>query len=877
MKKAVIGILAHVDAGKTTLSEAMLYQQGVIRKLGRVDKQSAFFDHAALERERGMTIFSKEGVLRLGELRLTLLDTPGHVDFSAEMERVLGVLDYAILVISGSDGVQGHTRTLWRLLAQYQIPCFVFVNKMDQTNFSQAFLLKQLQSRLNESCIDFTGEQGEGPDRDAFMEQIATCDDDAFELYLKKASLGRSDISKLIATRKIFPCFFGSALKLQGMKAFMEGLERWIRPPIFEEEFGAKVFKITRDPQGKRLSHLKITGGQLEVKMPLVLAEGKAPEKVDEIRIYSGEKYRSVSKVSAGEVCAVTGLSGSYPGKGLGGAEDSRLPQLQPVMHYRCILPEGLHPHTVLQKFRILEDEDPLLHIQWQEALQEIHLQLMGEIQLQVLKHMAKERFDLDLSFDAGHVIYKETLTAPVIGRGHFEPLRHYAEVHLLLEPGERDSGLMFRSRCSLDVLDRNHQNLVLTRLKEAEYPGVLTGSPITDLKISLLTGKGHLKHTEGGDFRQATDRALQQGLKTGDSLLLEPWYEYRLELPPGLVGRALSDLQRMQGTAETEVHTEYTVISGEVPVSSFGNYGTEIALYSHGEGRVFYTVTGYRPCHNAEEIIAERGYESEKNRAFTADSVFCSHGSGFIVKWNKAADYMHLESKLEKKAHLKVSEGKENRTLSPSKGRGTGWEEDRELLAIFERTYGPVKTPWFPPRETVRQPLAVTRSTAYVPEYLLVDGYNIIFAWKELEELARESIDAARTRLMDLLCNYQALKSCTVILVFDAYRVRRNVEDIVKHHNIFIVYTKEAETADTYIERATYDLGKNHRVSVVTSDYAEQLIILAHGALRISAENFRKEIKEMNREVEEIMEAYRRDLGMKPIGVAMKQALGKK
>jgi len=872
MKKTVVGILAHVDAGKTTLSEAMLYHGGHIKKLGRVDKQNAFFDTFQLERERGITIFSKQASLAVHDMKMTLLDTPGHVDFSAEMERTLQVLDYGILVISASDGVQGHTRTLWRLLQKYRIPTFIFVNKMDAPGAEKAKVLRQLQDLLSTGCIDFT----ENQDADTFMENVAVSDDDALAVFLGKGTLSDSAISKLIMRRTVFPCFFGSALKLQGVEEFLEGLSRFMRSPVLDEEFGAKVFKITRDSQGNRLTHLKITGGSLKVKTLMPLGdEETVGEKINEIRIYSGVKYEAKNDVRAGDVCAVTGLTGTYPGQGLGEEVDTKTPELQPVMNYQCILPQEIHPHQALENLRILQDEDPLLHVEWNEQLQKIHLQLMGEIQLEVLKRLIMDRFSMDIRFGPGSVIYKETVNAPVIGMGHFEPLRHYAEVHLLLEPGERDSGLVFRSRCSLDVLSRNWQNLVLTHLKEAIHPGVLTGSPITDMKITLLTGRAHIKHTQGGDFRQATHRALQHGLKTGKSLLLEPWYEYRMELPGGSVGRAISDIQKMNGSFQSEAHGDYTLLTGEAPVSQFQNYAAELGVYSHGQGRLFCSVAGYRPCHNAQAVIDAIGYNSESNPEFTADSVFCSHGSGFIVKWYEAEGYMHLESRLEAQPAHAGAAVTADASSGKTTNRSDSLEMDKELMAIFERTYGPVKAPMFySPKAPNSRIDRSSRLPAPVPEYLLVDGYNIIFAWKELADLARDSIDAARQQLMDLLCSYQALKGCTVILVFDAYKVKRDREDIVKYHNIFIVYTKEAETADTYIEKATYALGKQHKVSVATSDYTEQLIILAHGALRIPAEGFRREMADVYKEIEEIVQAYRKDGGTKAVGAAWQHAL---
>ena len=879
MRRLAVGILAHVDAGKTTLSEALLYRTGCLRRLGRVDHGDAFLDTAPLERERGITIFSKQAVLPLGETELTLLDTPGHVDFSAEMERTLRVLDCAILVISGTDGVQGHTRTLWRLLEQYGVPTFVFINKMDLPGADRAGLLAGLKRRLGDGCTDF------GAEGAALLENVAVCDEAALERYLEAGTLSDGEVAGLVGARKLFPCYFGSALRLEGVDALLEGLERYGPRPDYPPEFGARVYKISRDAQGGRLTHLKVTGGRLRVKDLLTnrradLGEEQIwEEKADQIRIYSGERYRAVEEVPAGTVCAVTGLSRTYPGEGLGWERAPEPPALEPVLTYQVLLPPGCDPHTALLKLRELQEEDPQLHIVWNEPLREIHIQLMGEVQLEVLRVLIAQRFGLEVGFGAGSIVYRETIAAPVEGVGHFEPLRHYAEVHLLLEPGPRGSGLQFFSSCGEDMLDRNWQRLILTHLAERSHPGVLTGSPVTDLRITLVAGRAHVKHTEGGDFRQATYRAVRQGLMQAESILLEPWYEFRLELPAEHVGRALSDLQRMTGeVSPPETEGEETVLTGAAPVACLRDYAREVAAYTRGRGRLFCTLRGYAPCHNQAEVVAALGYDSLRDTENPADSVFCAHGAGFTVKWDQVRKYMHVDS------GLRLEKAEEEEATPAARRAPAGYahslEQDKELQAIFERTYGPVKRRDFQPQ--ARPPRRETeeagekrsiRPPDLGPEYLLVDGYNIIFAWEDLKAVARDSLDAARQLLMDLLSNYQGFRKCEVILVFDAYKVPRNTGEVVRYHNIYVVYTREAETADAYIEKATYEIGKKHRVRVATSDGAEQLIILGHGALRLSASAFRAELERTGGEIRDILERNNRRVRSQPVKAALDRA----
>lgn len=849
MKRLVIGILAHVDAGKTTLSEALLYQTGALKKLGRVDHRDAFLDTFALERERGITIFSKQAELMLQDTAVTLLDTPGHVDFSAEMERTLQVLDCAILVVSGTDGVQAHTATLWRLLARHHIPTFLFINKMDIQSADRAAVLAELKSRLDEGCIDFGAP-------DSMAEEIAVCDESVLERFLECGQVEAREISALVAARKVFPCYFGSALKLDGVEELLSGLDRYMQPPQYGADFGARVFKIARDGQGNRLSYLKITGGSLSVRTQLSGQEdGGWQEKVNQIRIYSGEKYQTVERAESGMVCAVTGLTHTRPGMGLGCEAGAMPPVLEPVLNYRVDLPEGCDAHAMLQNLRLLEEEDPQLRVVWNERLGEIHLQLMGEVQLEILTRLIAERFGVEVAFDEGSIVYKETIAAPVIGIGHFEPLRHYAEVHLLLEPGERGSGIRLDTACSTDMLDLNWQRLVLTHLAEKIHLGVLTGAPVTDIKITLLAGRAHIKHTEGGDFREATYRAVRNGLMQAESVLLEPYYAFRLELPDDCVGRAMNDIQRMDGTFDPpEQQDGGTVLTGTAPVAAMRNYWTEVAAYSKGRGRLSCVANGYAPCHNAAQVIDAIGYEAERDTENPADSVFCSHGAGHVVRWDEVREYAHVDSgvRLEQEAE------EQEAAYRPAASAGTGLEDDRELRALFERTYGPIKDRGFEAFQQSRKK-AATLEQLYVTriradDYLLVDGYNIIFAWDELREIAAADINAARETLINVLSNYQGVRKCHLIVVFDAYKVKGGVGSVEKRHGMHIVYTKEAETADMYIEQASYDLSRKHRVRVATSDGMEQMIILGHGAERLSATELKWEVEQATRHIEDVI-----------------------
>lgn len=850
-----IGLLAHVDAGKTTLSESMLYLSGRIRQQGRVDHGNAYLDTYELERARGITIFSKQAELVFGELEVTLLDTPGHVDFSAEMERTLRVLDYAILVINGADGVQGHTETLWKLLKQYRIPAFLFINKMDQNGTDAEKLLEELRVKLSGSCIRF----GEAEDSEEFLENVAMAEEQVLETYLEHGTIERGEISRLIWERKVFPCYFGSALKNIGVKEFLAGLECYAKERSYPEEFGAKVYKIARDPQGNRLTYLKVTGGVLKVRD--LIRYQDVEEKVSQIRIYSGEKYDAVQEVRAGRVCAVTGLTKTYPGEGLGAEPPSEGPVLTPVLNYQLILPEGCDTHGMLLKLRQLEEEDPELHIVWNEELGEIHAQLMGEVQTEILQSMIRERFQTEVTFGQGNIVYKETIKRPAEGVGHFEPLRHYAEVHLLLEPGESGSGLVFAADCSEDVLDRNWQRLILTHLAEKEHRGVLTGSAITDMKITLVAGRAHLKHTEGGDFRQATYRAVRQGLKSTESVLLEPYYEFRMEIPAEFVGRALTDIQRMAGEFQTpDTEGDFAVITGSAPVSEMRDYQLEVTSYTKGRGRLFCTLKGYAPCHNAEEVIEQIGYDSEGDLDNPTGSVFCAHGAGFHVSWDQVPDHMHLEYVWTPEAE------KEKSAIEAKKGQGSvqsgrvsssfsrSVEEDKELEEIFLRTYGKIER---------KRPIAERRVESpeerqkrirkdQMEEYLLVDGYNVIFAWEDLKELAKVNIEGARNKLMDVLCNYQGFKKCNLILVFDAYKVQGQELGVQKYHNIYVVYTKEAETADQYIEKVVHEIGRKYHVTVATSDNVEQVVTLGQGGKLLSARELRTEVEEVQRQIRE-------------------------
>ena len=855
MKKIVVGILAHVDSGKTTLSEAMLYHSGAISKLGRVDSKNSFLDTFSLERSRGITIFSKQALLKYKETDITLIDTPGHVDFSAETERTLQVLDYAILVISATDGVQSHTQTLWKLLAKYKVPCFIFVNKTDLDGADKDVVLYQLKSKLSDSCVDFTL-----PD-DELNENIALCDDVLLEKY-EENSLGKQDVISAIKNRKVFPCMFGSALKLDGVDAFMDLINDYTEQPQYGPDFGAKVYKISED-KGQRLTMMKITGGTLKVKEILKSEKNINSEKVNQIRLYSGEKFTAVDEATAGTVCAVTGITFTNSGDGLGVEDNSSIPMLTPVLTYTVNVPDSTDAHTVLSDMRILEAEDPQLKVEWNERYSEIHVKLMGDIQLEVLQTLFADRFGINISFGKGSIIYKETIEEAVEGVGHFEPLRHYAEVHLLLKPGKRGSGLVFKTDCKEDVLDKNWQRLILTHLYEKTHIGVLTGSPITDMEIILKSGKAHPKHTEGGDFRQATYRAVRQGLRSAKSILLEPYYDFVLEIPNENVGRAMSDIQLMHGTFNPpELDGEMSVLTGSAPVSAMCDYAGTVRQYTRGVGKLSCTLKGYEPCHNAEEVIAEFDYNPDSDTDNTCDSVFCSKGAGYNVKWDEVKSHMHLPSIL--------STPKSEYAPTRSAGRMSSYADkndlfalDKELMEIFEQTYGKIKHKnpnnshfTFTEKTEKQNPKKMPKAPKYEgPEYLLVDGYNVIFSWDNLKKLADSSIDGARNALINILCNYQGYKRCEVIVVFDAYKVKGNHREIEKVNNITVVYTKEAEIADMYIEKASLDLAKKHKVRVVTSDALEQVIILGNGALRVSSREFQGEVKSAEDNIRTIIE----------------------
>lgn len=924
MKRFVIGILAHVDAGKTTMSEAILYETGKLKKMGRVDNRDAFLDTFALERARGITIFSKQAVFPLGDTFVTLLDTPGHVDFSAEMERTLQVLDYAVLIVSGADGVQGHTETLWRLLKRYRIPVFLFVNKMDQKGTDQEAVLASLKERLDHGVVDFSGVSGNCEilgTSDETAEEIATCDEALLEAYLADGSLKTADVRNAIQDRKLFPCFFGSALKLTGVREFLTSLGEFASCPDYTKDFGAKVFKISRDETGVRMTHLKITGGTLKIRDSL---SPDSEEKINQIRLYSGSKFEMLKEAEPGMVVAVTGISDTKPGQVFGSASDSVLPLLEPVLTYRILLPFGTDSHTMLKNMRMLEEEDPQLHIVWNEALGEIQAQVMGDVQMEILKSQVQERFGVEIGFGEGNIVYKETIAKTVEGVGHFEPLRHYAEVHLLMEPGEPGSGLVFEADCSEDMLDRNWQRLILTHLEEKRFRGILTGSEITDMKITLIAGRAHQKHTEGGDFRQATYRAVRQGLCEAGCVLLEPYYAFRLEVPSENLGRAMADLDRMQGEfSAPEQDGSIALLTGTAPVSTMRNYQRDVISYTKGRGRLTLSLSGYEPCHNAEEVIAASGYDFDSDLQDPAGSVFCSHGAGFVVPWNEVKQYMHVESPLAKQLakeqqerelkeadeRLKamaadVAAGKipsgaaggyksgsdgsagsgtgsgtgsddgigsgtktsANGTADSSSGsRGNGgsslsFYDDKELQAIFTRTYGEPKRKLvsdYDSRTVIRAKNAspvkpVKEKEETEDEYLLVDGYNIIFAWEELSDLAAVSIDAARYKLMDILSNYQGFRKICVIVVFDAYKVPGGVEKVQKYHNINVVYTKEAETADQYIEKVAIRIGRRYRTTVATSDGVIQLIIRSQGCILWSARDFREEIERVGKLISE-------------------------
>lgn len=855
MKHICIGILAHVDSGKTTLSEGLLYASGALRKLGRVDHGDAFLDTDALERERGITIFAKQAMLTVGEREFTLLDTPGHVDFSAEMERTLSVLDYAVLVISGSDGVQSHTRTLWRLLARYEVPTFLFLNKMDLAGTDKSALMERLTQTLSAECVDFSAPP-QGRD-----EALALCDEAALESLLERGSIDDSLISEMIKSRKVFPCFFGSALKMDGVEDFLSALARFTVAPEYPSEFGAKVFKISRDAQGGRLTWLKVTGGALRVKAPLSYRAQNQDynEKADQLRLYSGIKFRALEKAGAGSVVAVTGLSHSYVGLGLGTEAEASAPLLQPVLTYQLVLPDGADAHSALTKLRELEEEDPMLRIVWDERYGQIHVQLMGKIQLEILCRRILDRFGLAVTFGEGSIVYRETIASPVLGMGHFEPLRHYAEVQLLIEPLPRGTGIQLASNLATDALDLNWQRLIFTHLLEREHAGVLTGSALTDVRFTLVAGRAHLKHTEGGDFRQATYRAVRQGLMQAESLLLEPYYDFRLEVPAECVGRAMTDLQNMGGTVDSPQSVgENTVLTGYAPVRTLRDYFTDVAAYTRGRGQLSCAVRGYETCQNQDEIVALLGYDAERDTDNPASSVFCDHGGSITIPWNEVAQHVHCDSGI----HFDKEETEEKSAPPPRRGVGAGsaYAADKELQDIFERTYGKVERRAFEPaKKPARTSLAdhydVTIHSEDT-EYLLVDGYNIIFAWDELQRLAAQDIAAARGALIDILANYQSFRKCRVIVVFDAYKVKGNPGSVQTVHGIKVVYTKEAETADTYIERATYELRRERRVRVATSDGPEQVIILGHGALRVSARAFHAEVEAAEGQISAVLQS---------------------
>ncbi len=844
MKKIVIGILAHVDAGKTTLSESLLYLSGKIGKLGRVDNKDAFLDTYELERARGITIFSKQAMLELDGIQVTLLDTPGHVDFSAEMERTLSVLDYAILVISGSDGVQGHTKTLWRLLNFYHIPVFLFINKMDQEGTNQKALLSQIKTQLDDGCIDFGQEMEE-----EFKEQLAVCEEEMMEAFLEDGSIEKEQIKRAINMRKVFPCYFGSALKLEGMNAFMSGIAKYVTIPSYSDDFGAKIFKIARDEQGNRLTYMKITGGTLKVKD--VLSNHNWEDKVNQIRVYSGQKYEALGQVDAGTVCCVIGLDKTKAGEGLGIEKISELPILEPVLSYRVILPSGCDPRVMLPKLRKIEEEEPLLRIVWEEQLQEIKVQIMGEVQTEILKSLVENRYGIAIDFDAGRIVYKETIQNMVEGVGHFEPLRHYAEVHLLLEPGQPGSGLQFDTDCSEDILGKSWQKLILTHLEEKAHKGILTGADITDIRITLVSGRAHNKHTEGGDFREATYRAVRQGLREAKSILLEPYYSFQLELPESMVGRAMTDIEKRYGTSEiTQTNGETAVLVGSAPVVTMQNYQKEVMAYTKGQGKLFCSLKGYEPCHNEKEVIESIAYDADLDLLNPTGSVFCAHGSGFLVKWNEVKHYMHVESYLKVKKE-NIDDVIQNRTHKVKKETWVTAEEiDQIIQSTFYKNQGK-KSVW-KREKTARQSYYESTSgkskvSEKKEEYLLVDGYNIIFAWPELQILAEDNMDAARLKLMDILSNYQAIRQCKIIAVFDAYRVQGHAEEIISYHNIYMVYTKEAQTADQYIERFAHDNKNKFKIIVATSDGLQQIIIRGAGSELLSARELKEEIEREN------------------------------
>lgn len=846
-KHICAALLAHVDAGKTTLSEALLYESGVIRTRGRVDHKDAFLDTSPLERERGITIFSKQACFSYGNMDVTMLDTPGHVDFSSEMERTLQVIDYAVLIISGTDGVQGHTETVWKLLQKYRIPTFFFVNKMDLPGADKAAVLKELQAKLSPYCVDFTEEE------ELLCENVAMCEETLLETYLEEGTFDlKKEVRRLVSGTLLYPCYFGSALQNEGVEALLEGLESYTKMPEYQKEFAGKVYKITRDDAGQRLTHMKLTGGELKLRDEI---EGIG--KVNEIRVYSGEKYTLHQEVKAGDICAVPGFTDTYAGQGVGKEADFCANQLAPVCNYQILLPEGTEEAIAWRQLKQLEEEDPNLHLSWQAQTREIFIQPMGEVQLEVIKRMVSERYGMDIAFGSATILYRETIEDTVIGMGHFEPLRHYAEVHLKMEPLPRGIGLQFVTECSEDELDLNWQRLILTHLGEKEFTGVLTGSPITDIKFTLIAGRAHLKHTEGGDFRQATYRAVRQGLRQAKSRLLEPMYQFRMEVPMEQIGRVMSDVGKMHGTFRQQPDDgEMSAIEGICPVASMAGYGTEFAAFTKGRGRMTLSFCGYEPCHNESEVVKNCKYDPDADVENTADSVFCAHGSGFVVPWNEVAKHVHVDTSIKKRQPVKASTAVPK---EPSK-KNSKMSEEKELQAIFERTFGPVKTRVeTPAKKVIKAEPGKTKTKEYKPvyeeEYLLVDGYNIIFAWDELKALAAENLEGARTKLMEIMCNYQGFCGCHLILVFDAYKVKGNPGSVEQFHNISVVYTKEAETADMYIEKTTKEIARKKRVRVATSDGMEQIIILGHGATRISARAFQEEVKRVNDRIAEEVE----------------------
>lgn len=840
MKKVVIGILAHVDAGKTTLTEAMLYTSGAIRKLGRVDHKDSFLDNYEQERKRGITIFSKIAKIEHNDVEFTIVDTPGHVDFAAEMERTLQVLDYAILVVNGREGIQGHTHTLAKLLNMYNIPTFVFVNKMDIEGSDEEKLIVELKKYIGDSCVNFSKQVDE---------ELAFCHEILLEQYLETGKIKEEDIVKCIKTRDVIPCYFGSALKLINVDSFLDGLTLYTRPSSYGEEFAARVYKISRDKDNTRLTYMKITGGSLRVKGNINTGEGK--EKINQIRRYSGVKYQLCDQVFAGEIVAVTGLENTYPGQCLGAESNDITPTLEPVLTYKVLFDKDVNLFDCYSKLMLIDEEEPELNVIWDEDLKEIKIQLMGQVQLEVVSQLAKERFDMDISFDQGEILYKETIRGSAVGIGHFEPLRHYAECHLLVSKGDRGSGVVIDSECSEDELDRNWQRLIFTHLLEKVHTGPLTNSPITDIKINLIGGRAHLKHTEGGDFRQATYRALRNGLLKSENVLLEPWYDFVLKVPQNCTGRAMSDITLMSGTFDSpEILNDEAVIRGRAPVSEMLNYGSTVASYTGGLGILTFSNGGYDVCHNSEEVIAKIGYDSMSDTLNSGDSIFCKNGAGFNVPWNKVEQYAHVEIKgKEKESVIDIS----------SRGKINVTSSDAELDSIFEKTYGKPKD-----RTYIHQQVIKPRSEKVEilkqeikDEYLLVDGYNIIYSWEELKALSKVSFDGAREALIEILNNYQGFTDTKVIVVFDAYKVKGNKGNCEKIGNIDVVYTKEAETADSYIERFTYEKAKDYYVRVATSDNLEQLIILGHGAFKVSAENFRIEVKQTQDKIGEIIEKY--------------------